>query len=419
MFALVDCNNFYVSCERVFRPDLNKKPVVVLSNNDGCIIARSNEVKALGIPMGAPVHLYQKLIQEHQIEVFSANFELYGDMSNRVMNLLSESTPEMEIYSIDEAFLKWEGYQHYNLKKYAQEIHQRVLKGTGIPISIGVAPTKSLAKVANKIAKKFAEHTQNVYVMDTQEKIQKALQWIDIEEVWGIGTRWARKLRHLGIQKGYDFIQMEDEKVQKLMTIVGLRLKKDLEGIPTFDLENPQPKKSIATTRSFDQLYSDLETIQERVTTFAVLGTEKLRKQKSCCQSLTVFLRTNPFKKDSPQYSKSISVQLPFPTQSSIEIVKFAIHALKQIFIPGYEYKKAGVILHDIIPETGIQANLFEKPNLKHIALMKTIDSINMKYGQQKVRLASQSLGKVWKMKQERLSHRYTTRLEEIITIYV
>lgn len=419
MFALIDCNNFYVSCERVFKPDLNRKPVVVLSNNDGCVIARSNEAKKLGIPMGAPLHLYQKLIQEYSVEVFSSNFELYGDMSNRVMALLAEFTPEIEIYSIDEAFLKFDGFQNYDLKAYGSKIYQTVWKGTGIPISIGIAPTKALAKVANRIAKKFPERTQNVYLIDNEEKKIKALQWIDIEDIWGIGHRYAKKLRSIGIRTGYDFIQMKDEEVQKWMSILGLRLKKDLEGIPTLELENPQPKKNIATTRSFDKLYTDFEAVKERITTFAVLSAEKLRKQKSCCQALTVFLRTNPFREDLKQYAKSVYVRFPYATQSAIEITQFANYALKMIFLSGYEYKKAGVILHEILPEEVVPSSLFEQPNLKHVALMKAIDQINAKFGQQKVRLASQDLDKIWKMKQLKRSNRYTTRMDEIITVHV
>ncbi len=418
MFALIDCNNFYASCERVFRPELRNKPIVVLSNNDGCVIARSNEAKALGIPMGAPAFEYQKIFTDHQVEVFSANFELYGDMSNRVMSILAEYTPEIEIYSIDEAFLKFEGFQHFNLKDYGIEIHQKVLKWTGIPISIGIAPTKALSKIANRIAKKFPEQTQSVHIIDNEEKRIKALKWTSIEDVWGIGYQYSKKLNKLGIKTAYDFTLMQDEDVLKLMTIVGLRLKKDLQGLPTFDLEYPEPKKSIATTRTFEQLYTNYEDLRERVITFAVLCAEKLRKQKSCCQAMTVFVRTNKFREDLPQYRKSIDIQLPFATQSGIELGSFASQALKLIYQPGYGYKKAGVIVHDFCPENHIQQNLFENANPKHIHLMKAIDIINAKHGQQKIRLASQDLNRVWKMKQQKRSNRFTTRLDEIIEIY-
>ena len=282
MFALVDCNNFYASCERVFRPDLIGKPVAVLSNNDGCIIARSNEVKALGIPMGAPAFEYEEIIKKNNIHIFSANFALYGDMSQRVMTILNEYSPDMEIYSIDEAFLKLKGFENFNLQTYGEEIQLRVTKWTGIPISVGIAPTKSLAKIAQHIAKKFPAKTKNVYLIDTDEKRIKALKWIKIEDVWGIGRQHARRLKALNVNTAYDFTQLNDSWVKKTMAIVGLRLKHDLQGIPTLDLDEVLPKKNIATTRTFEKNYTDLQQLSERVTTFAVSCAEKLRKQHSC-----------------------------------------------------------------------------------------------------------------------------------------
>lgn len=253
MFALIDCNNFYASCERVFRPDLIGKPVVVLSNNDGCVIARSNEAKAVGVPMGAPAFEYEELFQKHKVQVFSANFALYGDMSNRVMDLLGEYTPEMEIYSIDEAFLKFEGFTFFNLQAYGLEMQKRVTKCTGIPISVGIAPTKSLAKIANKIAKKFTQQTQGVHAITDKDKLIKALKWTKIEDVWGIGRQHAKRLQAIGVTNAFEFTQLDKDWVQKNMAIVGLRLHQDLNGIPTLDLEETQPKKNIATTRSLDR----------------------------------------------------------------------------------------------------------------------------------------------------------------------
>ncbi|HOQ50011.1 MAG TPA: Y-family DNA polymerase, partial [Candidatus Kapabacteria bacterium] len=232
MFALVDCNNFYASCERVFRPDLNNRPIVVLSNNDGCVIARSNEAKKLGIPMGAPAFQYEKIFKEFDVEVFSANFALYGDMSNRVMTILSDFSPEIEIYSIDESFIKFSGSSILRLNDIGLEMRQRVLKWTGIPISVGFANTKSLAKVANKIAKKFPEQTKNVYIIDNEEKRVKALKWLKIEDVWGIGRQYSKLLQKMDVHTAYDFTQLNDEWVKKRMTIIGLRLKRDLQGIP-------------------------------------------------------------------------------------------------------------------------------------------------------------------------------------------
>lgn len=417
MFALIDCNNFYASCERVFRPDLNGKPVVVLSNNDGCVIARSNEAKALGIPMGAPAFQYEDVFVKHNVHVFSANFALYGDMSHRVMTILSEYSPDIEIYSIDEAFLNLDGLEHLNLLDYGNKIRKHVFKWTGIPISIGIAPTKALAKAANRIAKKFSDKTNGVYILDNQEKITKALKWLSVEDVWGIGRRHSKRLKAIGVKTAYDFIQLDDNYVKRKMTIVGLRLKRDLQGIPTIQMEDVQPKKNIATTRTFETNYSEFEQINERVITFAVSCGEKLRKQNSACNSLMVFIHTNQHREDLPQYSRNIVVKLPFPTNSGIELAKFASQVLKQIFKPGYFYKKAGVIVMDFTPADIPQYDLFENSDERHKPLMQAVDKINSRYGQHKIRLASQDQKRVWKMKQEKLSPRYTTKLSDIITI--
>ena len=419
MFALIDCNNFYASCERVFRPDLIGKPVVVLSNNDGCVIARSNEAKAVGVPMGAPAFEHEELFKKHNVHVFSANFPLYGDMSHRVMSILSEYTPEIEIYSIDEAFLKLQGFEKFNLQTYGQEIQRRVVKWTGISVSVGIAPTKALAKVANRVAKKFPGKTNSVYIIDSEEKRIKALKWLKVEDVWGIGRQHAKRLNAIKVKTAFDFTQLDDSWVKKNLSIVGLRLKHNLQGIQTIDLEIPQPKKNIATTRSFEKNYSGIEQLNERVTTFAVSCAEKLRKQKSCCNSMMVFIHTNGHRHDLPQYSRNIVVKLPFPTNSGIELAKFAKQALGKIFRKGFHYKKAGVIVMDFSPENQKQLKIFENSNAKHVPLMQAIDKINASFGQQKIKLASQDLKKVWKMKQEKLSPRYTTKLNEIITIYV
>ena len=417
MFALIDCNNFYASCERVFNPSLNGKPVLILSNNDGCVIARSNEAKALGIPMGAPAFKFKDEIEKGKVHVYSSNFALYGDMSNRVMTILGTFCPKMEIYSIDEAFLDFSGFDLYDLEALGRDIRKRVLQWTGIPVSVGFAHTKALAKVANRIAKKFTDRTGGVYTIDTEEQRIKALKWLKIEDVWGIGRQHARRLKEMNVLNAYQFTQLTDRWVRDMMTVVGLRLKLDLQGEPTLQLEDVRDKKSIATTRSFDQNYKDLTLIKERVASFAVSCAEKLRRQHCCCQSVMVFLHTNGFREDQPQYSKNIVIKLPFATNSSIEIVKFAVMGLEQIFLEAYGYKKAGVIVSDFSPEDNQQLTLFDSRNVKHIELMKAVDNINRSMGQQKVRLAAQEPGRVWKMKQERLSPRYTTNLNEIITV--
>ena len=419
MFALVDCNNFYASCERVFNPSLNDKPVVVLSNNDGCVIARSNEAKALGIPMGAPAFEFAKTFETHNINVFSSNYALYGDMSSRVMNLLSEFTPEVEIYSIDEAFLKFVGFELYNLNAIGKTMRQRVTKGTGIPISIGFAPSKALSKVANKIAKKFPEKTNHVYVIDSDEKRTKALKWLPIEDVWGIGRQHAKRLKNLNVHNAYQFTQLSDDWVRKHMSVVGLRLKHDLEGKATLDLETTTNKKMIATTRSFEGMLTSYDAIRERVATFAVSCAEKLRKQQSHCNMLMVFLHTNGFRKDLPQYGRNIVIKTHYPTHSSIDLVKCAEIGLKAIYKEGYHYKKAGVIVMGLTPENQKQYHLFTSENPKHEPIMHIVDRLNRAYGNNKIKFGSQSLGRQWKMKQERLSPRFSTNLNEIITINV
>ncbi len=417
MFALVDCNNFYASCERLFNPSFIGKPIVVLSNNDGAVIARSNEAKALGVPMGAVAYQYEKFFLDNGISVFSANFALYGDMSNRVMTLLQEYTPELEIYSIDEAFLKLVGFEYFDLKQYGFDIQKRVRTWTGIPVCIGIAPTKALAKVANRIAKKYPQHTNNSYVIDTEEKRIKALKWLKIEDVWGVGRKHSIRLKEVGVHTGYDFTQINDAWVKRNLSVIGLRLKHDLQGIPTLGLEDIKPRKNITTTRSFERNLTDFNDIKERITTFAVSCSEKLRRQNSCCTSVMVFIRTNSHRTELEQYNNSVVIKLPFPTNSSIEIAKFACDGLERIFRKGYQYKKAGVIIMDFKPKDEIQLNLFENSNPKHLPLMKVIDRINIAFGQQKIKLASQDQKRVWKMKQERLSPRYTTKLSDIIIV--
>lgn len=420
MFGLIDCNNFYASCQRVFRPDLVGKPIVVLSNNDGCVIARSNEAKELGITMGAVAYQYEKLFTEKNVVVFSANFALFGDMSQRVMNILSEYSPDMEIYSIDEAFLKFTGFeQYFNFQTMGEDMQLKVTKGTGIPISVGIAPTKALAKVANRIAKKFPKETKSVYVIDNEDKRIKALKWLKVEDIWGIGKQHNKRLQAIGVKTAFDFTQLDKEYIRANFAIVGLRLQQDLQGIPTLDLEESQAKKTIATTRSFEANYTELKQLEERITTFAVSCAEKLRKQNSCCNSLMVFIHTNGHRKELPQYSRNIVIQLPYPTNSSIELAKFATKALQKIFKDGYAYKKAGVIVQDFTPEEVTQVSIFENSNEAHKPLMKVIDNLNAIYGMQKIKLGSQDIKKVWKMKQEKLSPNYTTKLSDIITINV
>lgn len=417
MIALVDCNNFYASCERVFRPDLEAKPIVVLSNNDGCVIARSNEAKALGVPMGAPAFQYKQLFEQHAIHVFSSNYALYGDMSSRVMNTLATFCTDMEVYSIDEAFLDLAGMHYVDLAAHSLEMKRRVQKYTGIPISIGIGPGKALAKVANRIAKKFAQKTQGVYVLDSPEKIKKALEWLPIEDVWGIGRKHAARLQAVGVKRAIDFVNLPDEWVKKHMAVVGLRLKKELQGTPVLDFEVASPKKMIATTRSFETMYTDFENLHERVSTFAVSCAEKLRKQASVCNMLMVFVHTNSHRKDLPQYARSIAVPLPFSSDSNIELIRAAVKGLKLIYKPGLYYKKAGVIAMEIVPRNNVQYSMFDSPDPRHPLLMKMMDKINSQNGYPLVKHACQDSKRTWKMKQEKLSPKYTTKLSDILVV--
>jgi DNA polymerase V len=419
MFALVDCNNFYASCERVFNPALRDKPIAVLSNNDGCVIARSNEVKPF-VPMGAPSFKYQFIFDKHKVHVFSSNYALYGDMSNRVMNTLSQFTPDIEVYSIDEAFLKFQGFEkHFDLDQYARRMKTTVEQHTGIPVSIGVAPTKALSKIANKIAKKFADRTQGVYVIQTEAQRLKALKWLEIDDVWGIGRQHANRLKAHSVFKAYDFTQLPDQWVRKHMSVVGLRLKKELEGEPTLNLDEVEAKKAIATTRTFDHQCNDYNVVRERISSFAISCAEKLRRQQSNCRLLHVFLRTNKFRPDLPQYHCSTVVKTDYPTNSSIDLVKHAVFGLDKLYRPEYHYKKAGVIVMELSPVNQEQLSLFSKKNPKHEQLMQHIDHLNRTVGRHKVKFGSQDLGRVWKMKQEHLSKRYSTTLTESIVVKV
>jgi len=419
MFGLVDCNNFYVSCERVFNPALNGRPVVVLSNNDGCIIARSNEAKKLEIKMGTPAFKIDAALQRNKVAVYSSNYALYGDLSQRVMSVLDQFAPEIEIYSIDEAFLNLTGIP-VEWNEYAGRIRKTVFKNIGIPVSVGVGPTKVLAKVANHYAKKIPEN-QGIYVLDSPAKIENLLKSLAIEEVWGIGGRYAALLKSAAVTTAWDFTQMADGWVKKRMTIVGLRVKKELEGIACLEMELIIPeKKAICTSRSFGASQTELEPIREAVATYAARCAEKLRRQHSSAGMLMVFIHTNGFKEDEPQYAQNYLCRLPVATNSAIELIKHSLRALEVIYREGYRYKKAGVVALEIVPENRVQGALFDRiDRAKHAEIMKTLDQINSKFGRDTLKVAAQGSGRRWKLRQEKLSPRYTTNWRDIITVRV
>ena len=416
MFALIDCNNFYVSCERVFNPNLNGKPVVVLSNNDGCAISRSDEAKKLGIPMGAPIFKYQSIVNKHNVVVLSSNYPLYADMSHRVMTIISNFIPDLEIYSIDEAFLKFKGYENYDLFNYASKMRNTILKWTGIPTSVGIAPTKSLAKISNKIARKFPSQTKHVYVLDTDYKRSKALNYFPLNDIWGIGRRLSKRLQNIGCKNASDFVNLPEQWVKSNLSIVELKIQQELKGISNLDLDSLKIKKSIATTRSFEKPISDLGKLKERVSTFSLSCAEKLRRQNSLCNVMIVFIRSNYFRKDLQQHSCSRVVTLPYPTNSSFVLNNYALKAIENMFQDKIDYKKAGVIVTSLVPNNSYQLGIFENEDYRHKPLMKTMDYINSKYGE-KIKLANQDLKRKWKMKQEFLSPCYTTKIDDIIRI--
>mgnify|MGYP000499358858 CR=1 FL=1 len=417
MIALVDCNNFYASCERVFRPDLENKPIVVLSNNDGCVIARSNEAKKLGIKMGEPAFKKREVFERNKIKTFSTNFILYGDMSKRVMSILRNNSKEIEIYSIDEAFL--ECYNE-DLNSYGKNLRKKVKQWTGIPVSVGIAETKVLAKIANHIAKKYRK--SGVFILDSKEIIEKALKFTAIEEIWGIGRNHSRRFKEYGINTAYDLTCIEESWIKKKFSIVVLRIAKELKGIKCLDIESQhKTKKNICTSRSFGNPTSDYNTIKEAISTFAVRCCEKLRKQKTSTSELRIFIYTNPFNPKHRQYYGTKKIQLERATNDNQIIVQEVIKGLQKIYKKGYVYKKAGVIVGNITQENQVQLNLFDqiKNREKYTKISKVIDRINSSMGRDKLRIATQGFDRKWKMKQEQLSQCYTTRIDEILTVKV
>ncbi|KGO86067.1 SOS mutagenesis and repair protein UmuC [Flavobacterium rivuli WB 3.3-2 = DSM 21788] len=420
MYALIDCNNFYASCERVFQPKWQGKPVVVLSNNDGCIISRSEEAKALGIGMAEPEFKIREMLKEHGVGVFSSNYSLYGDLSERVMGIMELYTPNVEVYSIDEAFLDFNGVAVPDFHAKGLEIRNRVLKWLSLPVCVGVAPTKTLSKAANRIAKKYQERTGGVYVMDTEEKRIKALKWLKIEDVWGIGYRTVRKLKAKNILTAYDFTLPHLEPwIKSEMGVVGMRIKMELEGTPAIgDGAVPEKKKSIATTRSFPKQLTNYDLIRERVSTFATVTAEKLRKQNSMCHTVIVMLVADKHKIENTKYHYSRAVTLPFATNSALTISGAAVQLLKDMLASTdtVKFKKAGVIVSELVPDNTKQFNMFTEEDPRHLALMQAMDKVNAKMGSRVIRLGAQA-EKTWDMKQEMRSPRYTTNINDILIV--
>ena len=420
MFALADCNNFFASCERVFRPDLQGKPVIVLSNNDGCAVARSNEAKALGIKMGDPLFKIRDIVNKHKVAVFSGNMALYGDMSQRVRWVLEDFAPSIEVYSIDEAFLDLRGMQNINFDQYAKTISKTCYKMTSIPVSVGIAPTKTLAKIASKLCKQYPRLQGGCY-MHRPEDIEKVLRKYPIEDVCGIGRRTTTKLKLMGVYTAYDFTRLSESRVRSLFSITGLRTWKELQGIPCIDFEDGfEAKQSICVSRSFSSEIYEVKELQEQIANFSASMAEKLRKQQSAVCEMVVFAYTNRFKEHEPQTHGSALISFITPTADVRVIVSKAVAATKALFKEGYGYKKAGVIATKISSEKCVMHSLFEDAEAteREHKITSALDSINRLYGDGAIKLAIQGSGRI-KNSSERQSPHYTTRWNDIPTVSV
>lgn len=420
MIALVDCNSFYASCEQVFRPDLQNKPVVVLSNNDGCIIAANKEAKALtDIPMFQPVFQIKKILDDNQVTCFSSNYTLYSDMSRRVMDTLKSFSPIVEEYSIDESFADLSFYKPEELHNIAVKIKDTIYQNTGIPVGIGIAKTKSLAKVANKFAKKIPENN-NVYIVDSEEKRKYLLQYLKVKDIWGVGRKHAIRLEKNNIKTAYDFTNTRVTWVRREMTVIGERLWRELNNIPCLEMvPSPDAKKGIGTAKSFGTKLTDYNLIEEACSYYVSEVADLLRQQKSAANKLEVSLQTNYHSNTDKQYHNKIVITLDSPTNSTIKLTKEALIGLKQIFKPGFKYKKVGVNLFHLVPEHQIQMSLFtEYRKIESKAITNVIDTLNSKYGKNKVKIATVgSREKQWALIKEHRSPRYTTQWDELLTI--
>ena len=419
IFAIVDCNNFYVSCERVFNPKLAGKPVVVLSNNDGCVVARSDEAKAISIKMGVPVFKISNLIKTHEVQVCSSNYALYGDMSQRVMATLSEFTPDIEFYSIDEAFLDLSRFKRYNLTDYGHRIRSTIKKWIGIPVSVGIAETKTLAKIAGRIAKK-SEKTGGVLDLTASPYLVRALAITDVEDVWGVGRSYSRFLKENGIKNALQLRDAGDSFIKKRMGIVGLRMVQELRGVACYSLERClPPKKGITVSRSFKDSIKTLTEMKEAVTAYVSIGATKLRKERSAAGVIMVFLMTNRFQQER-HYFNLETIQLPVPTNDTSELIQYAHEGLKKIYMKGYLYKRVGVMFKDLVPDGQIQSIFFDRRDRKRSEkLMLVLDRINDRMGSGTLKYAAVGLGRNqrWQTVFERRSPAHTTNWDQLLKV--
>ncbi len=414
--ALIDCNSFYASCERVFNPKLLGKPIVVLSNNDGCVITRSTEAKNLGIKMGDPYFKVKNVIKKNNVKVFSSNYALYGDMSQRVMEILLGFSPDVEIYSIDEAFLSLQGFKNYELLTYCKHIRKTIKQWTGIPVSIGVGSTKTLSKIANHLAKKNNSY-EGVCILKEKEKINEALQETEIEEVWGIGRSLSKFLKKYDVSNAKQFKLLDRGWVRKNMGVVGERIQIELNGVSCLGVELlPSPQKSCCVSRSFSRPIEKIEELKKSIANYASRAAEKIREEDLIAQSMSVFVLTNHFNKKEKQYSNSIKLQLDYPTSDSKLIVKRAVGGVQRIYKNGYRYKKAGIILYELHNSSSVRGLLdYDRP--RSDSLMKSLDEINYRYGSSTLRLAAEGIKKGWQMRREKVSPSYTTSFNQLMIV--
>jgi DNA polymerase V len=412
-FALIDCNNFYASCERVFQPRLENKPIVILSNNDGCVIARSNEAKTLGIPMGAPYFKFKKIITDNKVHVFSSNYHLYGDLSERIMTSIRMLSPSIEIYSIDEAFLDLSDFKHINLFDYSSNIRSKLKQWVGVPVSIGISKTKTLAKAANIYAKKNT--ISGVFDMRDEQSINRILNGMQVEDIWGISRKWGAKLRCLGIQSALDLKNSNPKNIRQNFSVVGERIVRELRGESCLGLNEIKSKKNIISSKSFGKTVTEKREIHEAIANYAVRASQKMRAQNSLTQGIVVSLRTSPFDKTIQYYNQSRLYNFSEPTNNTSEIIKFAKLIIDEIFIQGLKYKKAEIMLTNLVDENSYQQNLFSySKNPKEKKLLNTIDQLNETLGKDKIFYASQGTKKTWTMKSNKRSNRYTTSWHEL-----
>jgi DNA polymerase V len=420
MIGLADGNAFFCSCELVFRPELVGRPVVVLSNNDGCVVSRTDEAKLLGIPMGAPWFQLKELVAQKQVYAFSSNFHLYADMSRRMMKVLAEFVPEIEVYSVDEAFLSFAGMKmsEVELQNFLLRIKDTVKQATGIPICVGLGPTKVLAKVANRLAKKQKSLTQGVMALTNQEKIKQALAQVPVGDIWGIGKQYAKQCQRFKIETALDFAHAPAALIQREFTVVGQRIALELQGITCFELgAEPEPKKQILSSRSFGRPVMELSEMQEAVANHVTSVAEKLRKQKSLTYQLTVFLTTNPFR-NTPQYYNSAWLEIPGGSAHTPKLIKVAWEILGKLYRGGFEYKKVGVILDDIRSKNEAQMDLFAPSDTRQQeTTMEMLDQVNQRHGKGSLKPAACGTHQFWKMLSQSRSPCYTTRWNEILQI--